>query len=199
MITKRTTIPGATAASASLSATMSELVRRGGGRRTIVLEGQTFVLSLIPADLDHSAPEPDGTNTAEALEMELLSSGDQGQRSILSRPDMLSLNAASALSGIPVRTLTHMRQTNRVLALARAGAQKGYRFPAFQFEQTVLTAIPAVLAAFGPNRAWQAFDFLTHPEPLLSGVVPVTLLRAGKSVDVERVVKAAATLVHGAY
>lgn len=199
MITKRTTMSGATAASASLSATVSELVRGGGGRRTIVLEGQTFVLSLIPADVDHSVPEPVGTNTVAALERELLSSGDQGQRSILSRPDMLSLNAASALSGIPARTLTHMRQTNRVLALARAGAQKGYRFPAFQFERTVLTAIPAVLAAFGPHRAWQAFDFLTHPEPLLAGAVPLTLLRTGEAVEVERIVWAAASLIHGAH
>lgn len=199
MITKRTTISDATATSASLSATVSELARGGGGLRTIVLEGQTFVLSLIPADPGHSAPEPAGTNTVAALEMELLMSGDQGQLSILSRADMLSLNAASALSGIPVRTLTHMRQTNRVLALARAGAQKGYRFPAFQFEPTVLTAIPAVLAAFGPNRAWQAFDFLTHTEPLLSGAVPVTLLQTGEAVEVERVLCAAGNLIHGAH
>lgn len=199
MITKRTTISGATATSASLSATVRELVRGGGGRRTIVSEGQKFVLSFIPADLDQSAREPGGISTVAALEWELLSSGDEGQRSILSRPDMLSLNAASALSGIPVRTLTHMRQTNRVLALARAGAQKGYRFPAFQFEHTVLTAIPAVLAAFGPNRAWQAFDFLTHSEPLLSGDVPLTLLRTGEAVEVERVLCAASNLIHGAH
>lgn len=199
MITKRTTISGATSASASLSATVSELARGGGGRRTIVLEGQTFVLSLIPAELVHSAAEPGGTSTVAALERELLRSGDQGQRSILSRPDMLSLNAASALSGIPVRTLTHMRQMSRVLALARVGAQKGYRFPAFQFEPTVLTAIPAVLAAFGPDRAWQAFDFLTHPEPLLSGAVPVTLFRTGEAVEVERVLWAAGSLIHGAH
>lgn len=191
MITKRTTISGATATSASLSATVSELARGGGGRRTIVLEGQTFVLSLIPADLGHSAPQPAGTNTVAALEMELLMSGDQGQLSALSRPNMLNLNAASALSGIPVRTRTHMRQTNRVLA--RAGAQKAYRLPAFQFEPTVLTAIPAVLAAFGPHRAWKAFDFLTHAEPQLSGAVPIELLRRGQAADVERIVRAAAT------
>lgn len=199
MITKRTTISSPTAASASLSATVSELARGGGGRRTIVLEGRTFVLSLVPADRAHSTAEPGGTHTVAALERELLSSGDQGQRSILSHPDMLSLNAASALSGIPARTLTHMRQTNRVLALARAGAQKGYRFPAFQFEPKVLTAIPAVLAAFGPNRAWQAFDFLTHSEPLLSGDVPLTLLRTGEAVEVERVLCAASNLIHGAH
>lgn len=128
-----------------------------------------------------------------------MSVGDQGQRSILAHPDMLDLEAASSLSGIPVRRLTHMRRTNRILALARAGARKGFRFPAFQFEPTVLAAMPIVLAAFGPTRAWQAFDFLTHTEPLLSGAVPIDLLREGQPAEVERVVKVAGTLAHGAY
>jgi hypothetical protein len=112
---------------------------------------------------------------------------------------MLDLKEASALSGIPVRTLSQMRTKNRLLALARAGARKGFRFPAFQFEPAVLAAMPAVLAMFGPGRAWQAFDFLTHPEPLLAGAVPLELLRAGRAADVERVTQAAASLEHGAY
>jgi hypothetical protein len=199
MITKRTAIPGVTSASASLSATVNELVREGGGRRTIVVDSRTFILSLTPAPPGQSAPSSDDTDRVAALEAELLSVGDQDQRSVLARPDMLDLEAASSLSGIPVRTLTHMRRTNRILALARAGAKKGYRFPAFQFEPTVLAAMPSVLAAFGPARAWQAFDFLVHAEPLLSGAVPIELLRSGQAADVERVVRAAATLNHGAY
>ena len=59
--------------------------------------------------------------------------------------------------------------------------------------------MPNVLAAFGPTRAWQAFDFLTHAEPMLSDAVPIELLRSGQAADVERVVRAAATLNHGAY
>lgn len=198
MITKRTAMTGVTSAPASLSATVSELVREGGGRRTIVVDGCTFILWLTPAAPGQSAPSSDDTDRLAALEAELLSVGDQGQRSILAHPDMLDLEAASSLSGIPVRTLTHMRRTNRILALARAGA-KGYRFPAFQFEPAVLAAMPSVLAAFGPARAWQAFDFLTHTEPLLSGAVPINLLREGRPAEVERVVKVAGTLAHGAY
>lgn len=199
MITKRTAMTGVTSAPASLSATVSELVREGGGRRTIVVDGCTFILWLTPAAPGQSAPSSDDTDRLAALEAELLSVGDQGQRSILAHPDMLDLEAASSLSGIPVRTLTHMRRTNRILALARAGAKKGYRFPAFQFEPAVLAAMPSVLAAFGPARAWQAFDFLTHTEPLLSGAVPINLLREGRPAEVERVVKVAGTLAHGAY
>ena len=199
MITKRNAIPGVTSAPASLSATLSELVREGGGRRTIVADGRTFVLSVTPAAPGQSAPSSDDTDRVAALEAELLTVGDQGQRSVLAHPDMLDLDAASSLSGIPMRTLTHMRRTNRILALGRAGARKGFRFPAFQFEAMVLSAMPAVLAAFGPTRAWQAFDFLTHSEPLLSGAVPVELLRSGRPAEVERVIEVAAALVHGAY
>lgn len=199
MITKRTAITGVTSAPASLSATVSELVREGGGRRKIVVDGRTFILSLTPAAPGQSAPSSDDTDRVAALEAELLSVGDQGQRSVLAHPDMLDLDAASSLSGIPVRTLTHMRRTNRILALARAGARKGFRFPAFQFEPTVLDAMPTVLAAFGPTRAWQAFDFLMRAEPMLSDAVPIELLRRGQAADVERVVRAAATLNHGAY
>lgn len=199
MITKRTAIPGVTSAPASLSATVSELVREGGGRRTIVVDGRTFILSLAPAAPGQSPSASDETDRVSALEAELLSVGDQGQRSVLAHPDMLDLEAASSLSGIPVRTLTHMRRTNRVLALARAGARKGFRFPAFQFEPTVLAAMPTVLAAFGPTRTWQAFDFLTHAEPMLSDAVPIELLRSGQAADVEHVVRAAATLNQGAY
>lgn len=199
MITKRNAIPGATSAPTSISDTLSELVCEGGGRRTIVVDGRTFVLSLTPAAPGQSAPSLDDTDRVAALEAELLTVGDQGQRSVLAHPDMLDLDAASSLSGIPVRTLTHMCRTNRILALARAGARKGFRFPAFQFEAMVLPAMPAVLAAFGPTRAWQAFDFLTHSEPLLSGAVPVELLRSGRPAEVERVIEVAATLVHGAY
>jgi len=145
MITKRAATPGVISAPASLSTTVNELVREGGGRRTIVVDSRTFILSLTPAAPGQSAPSSDDTDRIAALEAELLSVGDQDQRSVLARPEMLDLEAASSLSGIPVRTLTHMRRTNRILALARAGAKKGYRFPAFQFEPPVLRNVSMTL------------------------------------------------------
>lgn len=199
MTAKSTGISAGVTSPSSLLITIRNLVQEGGGQRLVMLEGRRFMLSLTPAGPEDTFSKLDDTDAGATQEAELLRIGDESQRAILAHPDMLDLNAASALSGIPVRTLNHMRQTNRVLALARADAQKGYRFPAFQFEPTVLTAIPAVLAAFGPNRAWQAFDFLTHTEPLLSGAVPVTLLRTGDAIEVERVLCAAGNLIHGAH
>ncbi|MBS0174745.1 MAG: hypothetical protein JSR64_11975 [Nitrospira sp.] len=199
MTTRHTDVPAVTASTDALLRMVMELVREGGGRRAIVADGRTFVLSLTPAPLDQPTANADGANAVATQEADLLRIGDEDQRAILAHPDMLDLNAASALSGIPVRTLTHMRTANRLLALARAGARRGYRFPAFQFEPTVLAAMPTVLAAFGSTRAWQAFDFLTHAEPMLSDGVPIELLRSGQAADVERVLQAAASLNHGAY
>lgn len=199
MTTRHTDVPAVKASTDELLRMVRELVREGGGRRAIVANGRTFVLSLTPAPLDQPTANADGANAVATQEAELLRIGDESQRAILAHPNMLDLNAASALSGISVRTLSHMRTANRLLALARAGARRGYRFPAFQFEPTVLAAMPSVLAAFGPARAWQAFDFLTHTEPLLSGAVPIDLLREGRPAEVERVAKVAGRLAHGAY
>lgn len=199
---KHSSLAFETLSPASLLRTVSEFARQGGGQRTIVAGGQTFVLALTPApfDLPRLPEQMDVEEGAvEALEATLLKAGEHGQREILTRPDMLDLKEASALSGIPVRTLSHMRMENRLLALARAGARKGFRFPAFQFEPGVLAALPLVLTVFGPDRAWQAYDFLTYPEPLLNGAVPLELLQTGRKTEVERVVRAAATLEHGAH
>lgn len=199
MTAKSTGISAGVTSPSSLLITIRDLVQEGGGQRLVMLEGRRFMLSLTPAGPEDTFSKLDDTDAGATQEAELLRIGDESQRAILAHPDMLDLNAASALSGIPVRTLTHMRTANRLLALARAGARRGFRFPAFQFEPTVFAAMPNVLAAFGPTRAWQAFDFLTHTEPLLSGAVPIDLLREGRPADVERVVKVAATLAHGAY
>lgn len=199
MTAKSTGISAGVTSPSSLLITISDLVQEGGGQRLVMLEGRRFMLSLTPAGPEDTFSKLDDTDAGATQEAELLRIGEESQRAILAHPDMLDLNAASALSGIPVRTLTHMRTANRLLALARAGARRGFRFPAFQFEPTVFAAMPNVLAAFGPTRAWQAFDFLTHTEPLLSGAVPIDLLREGRPADVERVVKVAATLAHGAY
>lgn len=133
------------------------------------------------------------------LERKLLRQGLREQRARLKLPDMLTLQQATELSGIPVRTLTHMRNSGRLLALAAAGAQRGFRYPAWQFDSVILEAMASVVAAFGRDGAWQAFDFLTRPEPLLRGEVPLDVLQAGRRGEVERILVTAAALEQGAY
>lgn len=133
----------------------------------------------------------------DQLETDLLEAGELSQHAVLAQPDMLDLQAAASLSGLDAAQVVQMAQEGQFIALRiSVGAP---RFPAFQFEPAVLHAIPFVISAFGASRAWQAYDFLTHPEPLLEGAVPLELLRKGELAAVARIACTAADLGHGAY
>ena len=129
----------------------------------------------------------------------MLEAGDDSKRLMLGRGDMLTLAAASALSGLSVHALSRRRCANLVLALPFGVGRRAYRYPAFQFENAVRDAIPALLALFGRDRVWQLCDFLLHAEPLLQGNIPLDLLRRGQLSDVLRVAGAAALLEQGAH
>ncbi|QTQ37543.1 Uncharacterized protein ToN1_34250 [Aromatoleum petrolei] len=188
-------------------------LKRGRLRRSAVEQQAAIGSRVFPASryqvVFHSAKsgaEDCPTNSpsvqldpaTEALERALLAGGLQEQKEVLQLPEMLTLPQASARSGIPLRTLTHMRQNGRLLALSRSGAQKGFRLPAWQFDAAVLDVIADVIEAFGPDRAWQAYDFLTHREPLLADKVPLEELRLGHREAVLRILPAAAGLTQGA-
>ncbi|SIP87984.1 hypothetical protein SAMN05421829_101141 [Aromatoleum tolulyticum] len=184
---------------------VEKLAWRGGAQEVRILD-QPFVLAVrgvvdgSRAVLKSEGNDDEGMDEdVLRLERKLLRQGLREQRTRLKSPEMLTLQQAAELSGIPVRTLTHMRILGRVLALAAAGAQRGFRYPAWQFDAVILEAMTGVLAAFGRDGAWQAFDFLTRPEPLLRGEVPLDLLRAGRKGEVERIVGAVVSLEQGSY
>lgn len=112
---------------------------------------------------------------------------------------MLSPKEAAAFAGIPTRTLRRMRSSGQLLALSAHGVMAGVRYPAWQFEPLVMHVLPDILTSFGKDRMWQAHDFLTYPEPLLGGRVPLREIRAGRVADVLRILHAAADLEQGAY
>lgn len=183
----------------------ARLVCRGGAQEVRILD-QQFVLEVRHIADGRCAvmkPERDDDEGMDEevlrLERKLLRQGLREQRARLKLPDMLTLQQATTLSGIPARTLTHMRITGRLLALTASGAQRGFRYPAWQFDSAILGAMARVVRAFGPDRAWQAFDFLTRPEPLLRGEVPLDVLQAGRRDEVERILETAAALEQGAY
>ncbi|BAL23482.1 hypothetical protein [Azoarcus sp. KH32C] len=133
------------------------------------------------------------------LERELLAHGLQGQRELLNRPDMLSAEQAEARTGISAAALRQLRIEGRVLGLELPNGKGGYKFPAFQFDPEIRSAIPGILQAFGRGAEWKAYDFLTLPEPLLGGRTVLDELRAGHLEPVMRAAVAAAALGHGAY
>ena len=132
------------------------------------------------------------------LERQLLARGRRQQRALLKKSDMLSCEEVAARTGIQPATLNEMRIAERVLALDSPGGQQGFRFPSFQFEPSILRVMPRILEVFGPGRAWQAYDFLMHPEPSLGGKTPLDELRAGQHSAIEKIIIAVATLDQGA-
>ena len=138
-------------------------------------------------------------NTTDALENQLLAKGRRGQLSVLGQPDILDLHCAARESGIPPTVLREMCAAGQLLSLTIPGTDENPHFPAWQFEQPVLDAMPTILQAFGSDRTWQAYDFLTRPEPLLAGEVPLNVLRAGGRDAVLGIASAAARMDEGGY
>lgn len=133
------------------------------------------------------------------LERELLARGREEQQALLQRPDMISPEQAEARTGISAVVLMRLHAEGQVLGLALPDGRGGCKFPDFQFEPPIRSAIPGILQAFRRGREWEAYDFLTRPEPLLGGKMVLDELRAGRLESVMRAAVAAASLDHGAY
>lgn len=133
------------------------------------------------------------------LERLLLARGRRQQRAQLRAAGMLPPMEAAVFSGIPSRTLRRLRYEGKLLALSAQGVMRGVRYPAWQFENNVMPVLPGIVTAFGKHRMWQAHDFLTYPEPLLGGSVPLEEIRAGRVADVLRILPAVADMGHGGY
>lgn len=139
--------------------------------------------------------------SVRALEAAMLEAGEDAKRLILAGDDMLTVSVAAALTGCSVYELSRRRRSNLVLALSVLPGEGvgAYRFPAFQFEPRVCEVMPQLLALIGPGRAWQLYDFLRHPEPLLQDCIPLDLLRCGRAAEVMHVARSAARLEQGAH
>lgn len=159
-------------------------------------ESETDMLENDRTDLDEESLDDED---CKRLERALLARGRRQQRAQLRVRGMLSPKEAARFSAIPKRTLRRMRFAGQVLALSIRGVRSCVRYPAWQFEPDVLRVLPDILAAFGKHRAWQAHDFLTYPEPLLVGRMPLDEIRAGHGADVLRILSAATDGGQGAY
>lgn len=132
---------------------------------------------------------------AQELEGALLKAGEAGQCAILAQDDMMTIEQVSELLQLPIESIHWLREHGGLLALELEEA----RYPAFQFEPGVREMIPAILEAFGPGRAWQAYDFCNRPEPMLSGRTPLDCIRNGDAEQVIRAARAAGSLEQGGY
>jgi hypothetical protein len=115
--------------------------------------------------------------------------GQRLKREILAQPDMLPPEAAASHAGISRQGLDLRRTAGRALALSFA--KRGFRYPAWQFDEKIAEPLAKVLEALSLRDPWRRYFFLTQPEPLLDGRTPLEALRTG---DVTRVLEVAAIL-----
>lgn len=131
----------------------------------------------------------------EEIEGALLADGETGQRAILAQGDMMTIEQVAELLRLPIESIHWLRDHGGLLALEIEEA----RYPAFQFEPRIREVMPAILEAFGSDRAWQAYDFCSRRDPMLSGRNPLDCIRSGNAEEVLKAAQAAASLEQGAY
>jgi len=115
--------------------------------------------------------------------------GERFKQTTLARPEMLPPEAAAARAGLSRQALDDRRKKGRALALSHV--KRGFRYPAWQFDDNVAASVPQVLAELRHLDAWRKYVFLVEPEPLLDEATPLDVLRAGR---LERVLQVARVL-----
>ena len=101
--------------------------------------------------------------------------GEQDER--LEAADMISVQEASALSGVPAAILKRWAASGRVLGLEHV--QLGMRFPKWQFEQPLRGVIPKLFKALETRDAWVVLHWLETSLESLDGRTPRVAIEQG--------------------
>ncbi len=133
-----------------------------------------------------SVPDAAGTDEREALLAEALARGQAYRAGLLADPRlMLSSEVLAGRLGVTRMTVNNWRDEGKLLALRNAA--NDYRYPAWQVEEAIRAAMPALLRALQGADPWDAYRFFTTVDGYL-GRTPLEALRAGET---ERVLRAA--------
>jgi hypothetical protein len=133
-----------------------------------------------------TGPGVAGTDEREALLAEALARGQAYRAGLLADPRlMLSSEVLAGRLGVTRMTVNNWRDDGRLLALRNAA--NDYRYPAWQVEEAIREAMPALLRALRGADPWGAYRFFTTVDGYL-GRTPLEALRVG---DTERVQRAA--------
>ena len=110
--------------------------------------------------------------------------GQRMKRDILAAPGMLAPARAAQEAGISRQALDLRRIKGHALALSHQ--KRGFRYPAWQFDQDIAGTVTRALPELAYLDAWGRYFFFIEPEPLLDGKTPLEVLRSGEH---ERVLK----------
>jgi hypothetical protein len=147
----------------------------------------TFDRALATIDLPSTTrgergPTPSTDGLALAIE-----GGEHFRQETWARPEMLKSDQAAQKLNMTREALNNRRKAHQVLGLD--AAKRGVRYPEWQFEDSVLPHVPAILHALPHLDPWGHYLFFTRPEPLLGGATPLRALRDGAADEVLRVAK----------
>jgi Fe2+ or Zn2+ uptake regulation protein len=100
---------------------------------------------------------------------------------IMTWPEMLSSDEMAHRLGVTRDTVNRRREAGRLLALS--GAERGFRYPAWQLDQhgKPIVGLERVLTAAGD--AWSAYRWLTAMHPELDHCSGLDALRKGQEHD----------------
>lgn len=113
--------------------------------------------------------------------------GDRYKRDLLARSDMLVPDVAAERAGISRQALDLRRKRGQALALSHV--KRGFRYPAWQFDDALAPSMLTLLPRLYAFDCWHQYFVLTQAEPLLGNVAIVDALRNGKLDDVTRVIE----------
>lgn len=130
----------------------------------------------------------------EALLRQARERGQQRLQDVFAAAEMLSLDEASDASGLARTTLNDKRRRGQLLAVAKPGTKRGYRYPKWQFETSLAERLPHILAALSGATDWERYFFLVTPHPALAGATPLAAIRRG---EIDRTLRAAKTHANG--
>lgn len=148
--------------------------------RQVIGQGAVETAKKIAASISERKA---GGGIAQAIEDGLRFKSDT-----LSQLDMLSSADGAAQAGITRQALDDRRKNRTALGLS--GNRRGYKYPAWQFEDLVFESVGDIMAALASRDEWGCYLFFIQPEPMLGGQTPLATLRLGRRADVLRVAKA---------
>ncbi|MDM0084693.1 hypothetical protein QTI17_29245 [Variovorax sp. J31P179] len=122
----------------------------------------------------------------------LLREGKRYRRERLQAADMITVTEAASLLNVDGSTMATWIIGGRCIGLA--GPDGTLRFPRWQFEPSVWSAIQLIGRALGTQEPWLILGFLETPAPALEGLTPRVALERGTAV--ERVLAAAIDNAH---
>ena len=141
-----------------------------------------------PTDARANAPGRPRTKTPEevtsfAETKSLLGGGLAGRQKRLEAGDMVSTDDAAELTGTSRVTVNAWISKGRAIGLTQT--KRGYRMPAWQFDDPIWTVLPAVSQALGTKEGWALLAFLETALGALDGATPRAAIERGLA---ERVV-----------